>query len=149
MEMPREYQVKYGIDSGAVYVIEKDGDKNEHLFVVLNVEPKIDGNVILVCASTIHQRQDGYVSRIEKRFGIGTLVHIEAGESAVIKKDSTFDCNSIYDPTIEELCTSVKYTKIKYAGKIEKIILEQLREATLISPRLKKKYRAYIQDGDD
>lgn len=139
-------QVKYGIAAGAVYLIEQDGDKNEHYFVVLNLNPKKDERIILVNATTKYQKENDYVVR--RKFGLDTLVYIQTGDSKVITRESTFNCNSYIDPTLEEMCTSLKFKRLEYTGhKIEKKILEELREATLKSPRLRKKYEAYLKDG--
>jgi len=148
MDVPREVQVKFGLEAGSIYIIKKDGDVREHFFVVLNINPTSEEVVLLVCASTVHQREPDYLPRIENTFGIETIVHISAGESKIINKDSTFDCNRIYNPTVEQLCTSVEYTKIEYVGKIEEQILEKLRVATLLSPRLKKKYISLIKEDE-
>jgi hypothetical protein len=146
MDLPREYQVGFGIEPGAIFLIEKDGDKNEHYFVVLNLDPKTDTAIILVCASTVHQRYPDYIARVERRFGVGTVVHIQAGESAIISRDSTFDCNKIEHPTLEKLRTSVEYKRMRRMGKIEQPILDRLRAAALKSPTLEKKYVPCIKE---
>lgn len=90
MHIPRELQVKFGIAPGAVYVIEKQGDVHEHYFVVLNLNPKDDENIILVSATTKHSNEEAHITRLQ--FGQDTLVKIADSESFVIKRESTFNC---------------------------------------------------------
>ena len=148
MRIPRELQVRFGIAPGAVYVIEKNGDVHEHYFVVLNLDPRQDENILLVSATTKHINEEAYITRLQ--FGQDTLVKIVDSESAVIKKESTFNCNRYIDPTLEQLCSSIHFKRVEYVGGvIEPSILDKLREATLLSPRLRKKYRKYLKDGSE
>jgi hypothetical protein len=148
MDIPREMQVRFGIAPGAVYIIEKDGDVHEHYFVVLNLDPKNDENILLVSATTKHQNEQRYIAL--RQFGESTLVKVGANESAVITKESTFNCNRYIDPTLGDLCNSITMKRVDYIGAvIEPAILEKLREATLQSPLLRAKYRGCLKEDSD
>lgn len=139
--------MRFGIAPGAVYIIERDRDVNEHLFVVLNLNPRTDENIILVSATTKHENEENYIAI--RQFGAETLVKIFDNESSVIKRESTFNCNRYIDPTLDDLCSTLAIKRVEYVGAvIEPTILEKLRQATLLSPRLKHKYKLLIKDGD-
>jgi hypothetical protein len=141
-------QVRFGIAPGAVYIIEKDGDVHEHYFVVLNLDPKSDENVVLVSATTKHENEQRYIAL--RQFGESTLVKINTNESTVITRESTFNCNRYIAPTLADLCNSITLKRVEYVGAvIEPVILERLREATLLSPRLVTKYRRCLKEVTD
>jgi bifunctional DNA-binding transcriptional regulator/antitoxin component of YhaV-PrlF toxin-antitoxin module len=142
--IPREVLIRYGIQPGAVFVIQEQNDKKEHYFVVLNQNPKTDHSVILVSATTKHYKEKQYIETWH--FSEDTLVVIEDGQSQIITKKSTFNCNRYRPRSLDKLCTGVDYKLIEYTGKvIEEDILRHLRAATLCSPRLVKKYRPCLE----
>jgi len=146
--MPHNIGVEFEIYPAAVYVIEKINDPCEHLYVVLNLEPQIDETIILVNATTQHEKEERYI--VNNKFSQDTLVRIYDGDSGTIRQKSTFNCNRFKVTTKNAMACSDGFIKIDYTGhRIEPSILTRLREATLISPRLDKKYRKYLIDGDE
>jgi hypothetical protein len=143
ISIPREIQVRYGIQRGAVFRIQRTHDKKEHYCVVLNDNPSKDPEIILVSATTKHLKERTFNNAWE--FAEDTLVIIEDGQSSAIVRKSTFNCNRYKHPTLNDLCSSVDYKRVEYTGKvIEENIFQELRSAILRSKRLIKRHRKYL-----
>lgn len=136
-------QIKYGIQSGAVFFIQKPHDKKGHYHIVLNQNPQTDQEIILVSATKQLYKEKRY----NEIWGYDedTLIIIEDGQSKMITQKSAFNCNRYKHFPLDDLVTAVDFKRVDYTGMvIEQSILQQLRTATLRSPRLTKKYHPYL-----
>ncbi len=109
-----------------------------HYFVVLNVDPKTDQVIYLACATSKVKEA------LQRRSGLpaDTVVVVTPSECDVLKKDSAFDCNSLFERTIQQLIEKRALGRLKFEGKMPDNIFKKLingvLKSTLVTGKAKK-----------
>lgn len=115
-----------------------------HYFVILNVDPKKDQVLYLACATSKVEKTKAMRANLPST----TVVVVTPQQCEFLKKESAFDCNSLFEMTIEQLVQKRTIGKLDFKGKMSDIVFKQLIEGTLASPlNSNKAKKAVLKDN--
>lgn len=141
MDIPPGIRVKGGLRTGTVYFFKEESHASEapaHFFVVLNTNPISDKVLILVCASSKIDR----VKWRRRNLSTATLVEIMPSEYAGFTLPTIFDCNEVYEKTIEQLVRKLESGSLGANNfEMNPELVEKLRVATKASPLVRRELK--------
>jgi hypothetical protein len=144
LELPPQV-IRKILKPGSVFYFahqESTGDE-PHYFVILNKDPQTDELLILVNATTKIEKRRSYISR--NGLPDGTLVVLKPEDAPFLKKESAFDCNYPRMIPVGDLVEKFRTKELKLRGEADATIVEQLRNAVLISPLVDEKTKDVIK----
>jgi hypothetical protein len=147
MEIPPKVRIPLSIEQGSVYnfYIEfsdpKRQSKNRY-FVVLNREPKTDIALIMVTSTTQILKRREFVRRsgIDSR----TIVYINDTEYPVFNRDCCFDCNNVFEISLNDLIHSVETNGSANYPKLPAGLLLRLIGGVKLSPQVSEELKKLI-----
>lgn len=139
MEIPPKIRIPLCIEQGSVFNFfidfndSKRQSKNRY-FVVLNRNPKTDTALIMVTSTTRTQKKKEFV----KRAGISdkTIVEVKAKEYCIFTSDSAFDCNEIFEVSINILIKKIEESGSMNYPKLPSNILKRIILGIKESPKI-------------
>lgn len=144
VDIPPEVRVKGGLKAGTVYYFKEETHEEEapaHYFVVLNTNPLSDKILVLVCASS----QIANVKRIRSSLPAETLVEVTPSEHPDFTRATIFDCNNVYEKTIEQLIKKLESGQLgTHNSEMAPAIVAKLKEAAKASPLVKRELKELL-----
>lgn len=139
MEISPKVRIPLCIEQGSVFNFHIDFDgtgrqsKNRY-FVVVNRNPKTDTALILVTSTTQIAKKKEFV----KRAGISerTIVPVSPKEYLVFSAESAFNCNDVYEVSMQDLIRKIEDTGSMNYPKIPESILAKLITGINESPNV-------------
>ncbi|KKT87313.1 hypothetical protein A3A64_03490 [Candidatus Gottesmanbacteria bacterium RIFCSPLOWO2_01_FULL_48_11] len=122
------------IETGSVYYYEEKelSSSEPHYFIVLNINPRSEGTLILACVSSKVKKR----KRIAKSLGFPgrTLVVVSPSEYPIFDTESVIDCNRTFERTIQSLADKLEKKQLKICKILmPKEIVQKLISGTLAS----------------
>lgn len=147
LEIPPEIQMKASIRQGSVFYFKEDGFKTEkpHYFVVLNNSPIEDNIIILVCAVTFDLDVFQKISKNLPYIPKETYVDVTVEECSFLSKTTLFDCNQVFQRSVDSLITKLKHKQLRQIGYIEEAVLERLTQGVLLSPKVTQEIKKIVK----
>ena len=144
IDIPVKIRISLLIEQGSVFNFRIDfpdskrQSKNRY-FVVLNRNPKVDAVLLMVTSTTQIAKRKEFI----KRAGISeqTIVVVSPKEYSVFSMESAFNCNDIFEVSIQDLIRKIEDTGSMNYPKIPDGILSKLiigvKESPQVSPAIK------------
>ncbi len=133
MDIPPKVAIKASIKPGSVYYFasEQLHSTGAHYFVVLNIDPKTEEAIILICASSNLEK----VKKRNKNNDPGkTLVEVPPKQYPEFTRPTIFDCNnSIFVEKIEALVERLSQKRLELKPEMSMALVKQLREGVFAS----------------
>jgi pyruvate dehydrogenase complex dehydrogenase (E1) component len=145
MEIPPKVKIPICIEQGSVFnfCMAFDGpgrqSKNRY-FVVVNRNPKTDTILIMVTSTTQIAKKREFI----KRSGISekTVVQVSPKEYSVFNVESVFNCNDVYEVSMQDLIRKIEESGCMNYSKIPdntlKKIIVGINESPNVPPAIKK-----------
>jgi len=111
VDIPPEIKIKSTIKIGSVYyfIEESLNSPQPHYFIVLNINPREDTVILLVCASS----QIDKIIKRRRTCPNNTLIEISPDEYPDFKVTSIIDCNVVFERTIDQLVDKLANKKLR------------------------------------
>jgi hypothetical protein len=124
---------KFGLvlEAGAVFYFKEEGwnTPKPHYFVVLNKNPNLVENIILVPATTL----DIWSATSVEKFPEATIVALGPKDCSFLTVESLFNCNFPLSKLKKVLESKYVGGKLALSGKVTPEILDKLRNGVLSS----------------
>src|SRR3989344_3155973 len=129
IDIPVKIRISLLIEQGSVFNFHVDfrdskrQSKNRY-FVVLNRNPKIDAVLLMITSTTQIAKRKAFV----KRVGISeqTIVVVSPKEYSVFSTESAFNCNDVFEVSMQDLIRKIEDTGSMNYPKIPDGILSKL-----------------------
>src|SRR3989344_107241 len=139
MDIPTKIKIQLCIERCSVFnfFIDFDSPKRQpknRYFIVLNRNPKTDTALLMVTSTTQTQKRREFV----KRAGISekTIVEVKAGEYSAFTRDSSFNCNEIFEVKIDDLVRKIEENGSMHYPKFPDNILRRIINGVNESPEV-------------
>ena len=144
MEIPPEAAIKATIKPGSVFYFPEEtlSSIEPHYFIVINVNPLTDHELILACASSQIQK----TKRRRKYYPPETVVEITSSEYKDFPTNSVIDCNRVILKTLEQVIQKRSESKLILKERMETSLVNKLRQGVLTSPRVENKIKALLRE---
>ncbi len=145
MDIPPEYVIKSTIKTGSVYYFNEESFESDHghFFVILNENPLLDGDLIMVHATSKVEKRQYWVNK--RGFPQETLVEVNPLDCDFISKPSIFDCNVVTHHTLTVLIDKKASGELKLIGQIDATLANKLINGVLASPVVENKIKKVIR----
>ena len=145
MDIPPKIRIPLCIEQGSVFnfYITFDGQNRQsknRYFVVLNRNPKTDTFLVMVTSTTQITKKQEFI----KRTGINeqTIVLVSPKEYSVFSTESAFNCNDVYEVSMENLVRKIEDGGSMNYPKIPDIVFAKIivgiHESPNVAPAIKK-----------
>lgn len=147
IDIPPKVRIPLCIEQGSVFNFHiefaspKRQSKNRY-FVVLNRNPKTDTALVMVTSTTQIAKRREFI----KRVGISedTIVAVESAEYAVFRSESVFDCNDVFEVSMQDLIRRIEEDGSMNYPKIPGAILAKLIHGVKESPRVTEAHKRLL-----
>ncbi len=95
-----------------------------HYYIVLNINPALEKELILVCATTL----DIWGAQTASKYPESTFVALTPSDCSFLKVPSLFDCNRPLVRHIKNLAGKLSSNQLKLIGSVSEAIVIKLRE---------------------
>lgn len=131
------------IEQQTVYYAVDDSIPNgePHYFVVLNVDPKTDQVVYMACATS--KVREAVLRR--SSLPVETVVVVRPADCPLLKMDSAFDCNNLFERTVLQLTEKRTLGKLQFKGKMPDDVFGKLIDGVLKSPLVTGRVKKLIK----
>ena len=147
IDIPVKIRISLLIEQGSVFNFHVDfrdskrQSKNRY-FVVLNRNPKIDAVLLMITSTTQIAKRKAFV----KRVGISeqTIVVVSPKEYSVFSTESAFNCNDVFEVSMQDLIRKIEDTGSMNYPKIPDGILSKLITGVKQSPQVSPAVKALL-----
>jgi hypothetical protein len=124
-------KLKLCLRPGSVFYFQhRDLSSGEpHYFVVMNREPLRTGLLLMTVATSKVES-----ARHRRRLIPGTVIEISPAEYGEFSVLSAFDCNELFERSIQELAELMSRGQVRYHADLPSALFEKLKTAVLLSP---------------
>jgi hypothetical protein len=142
IKIPLEIQIRSTIRVGSVYYFPEITFESlqPHYFVVINIDPKSDTVVLLVCSSQIEKTQ-----RRRQTCPCETLVEITPDQYPDFRVPSIIDCNYVIERSINQLIGKLLQKTLRMKTEMALSLVKQLVEGVIRSPMVERRIKALLQ----
>ena len=144
MKIPAELRIKVDLRQGSIYYYSDDGltSTEPHYFIVLNESPKADRVLFLVCATSQVERCRKRAEHLQRP--TSTLVLTGASECSCFSRDTVFDCNSVFERSIQQLVEKLETKQLRLHGAVPDLLRDRLVAGVLASPLVSREIKTLI-----
>lgn len=145
MDFSAEIQMAFKLEEGSVFLFQEESFNSEkpHFFAVLNLKPKDDELLLLVCAVTLSINSWERTANMPDE----TKVHVFPEEYSNFTVPTIFDCNFPIEKPKSLLVEKLREGKLKFLGPVNGELLSKLRAAVLLSPMVTESTKQIINNS--
>jgi hypothetical protein len=144
VEIPPEIQIKSTIRVGSVYYFKEEAlsSSQPHYFIVLNIKPRKDTVILLVCASSQIEK----VIKRRRTCPSNTLIKISPAQYPDFKFPSIIDCNIVFERTIDQLIEKLTNKKLRLKTEMKPDLVKKLRQGVFASPLIENRIKSLLNE---
>lgn len=145
MEIPAHIHILATIQTGSVYYFEEErlSSSEPHYFIVLNKNPRTEGFLILVLASSQVEKRQQMATMLG--FSKETLVFVSPSEYPFFTRDTVIDCNTVFEKTAQSLIEKLEQGKLKVCPEVMAAdIVKKLIHGVLASSQVPEKIQQML-----
>lgn len=137
-------EIRLSLRQGTVYYMAERGlsSTEPHYFIVLNRKPLESKILLLLVASSQVEKSLKRITR--KNLPPESLVVINDTEYDDFTKESSIDCNKLFNKSLEELCEQWKKKEVRAHKDLPRELVEKLIEGVMASPMISEEDKALI-----